>query len=218
MQGYVYLIENKITKEKYIGATTRSIYTRLREHFKDSKRFGHRPLYEAINTYGEHNFTVSVLEICDKESLFEREKYWVKYYDTFLSDGYNATYGGKGKQLLNDNEIVDLYKEVLNQNEVSKILGCNSKTISNKLNKMNIDTVSSCVVNKHKLGHKVKMIDVNTNETIEEFDSQVEAGQWLIDNHKTKIEDLKKLSYVIGRTVRGLDNRKQAYGYKWQYA
>lgn len=218
MQGCIYLIENKVTKEKYIGATTRPVRIRFHEHFKDAKRFGHRPLYQAINEYGIDNFNIITLEVCEEENLPNREKYWIEHYNTFLSDGYNATYGGKGKQLLDNDQIVDVYKETLNQHDTAKVLGCNAHTVNKTLNKMQINTVSSNIVNKNKFGHKVVMIDVTTNEIIKKFDSQIEAGQWLIDNCCTKITDLKKLSYVIGRTVRGLDNRKQAYGYKWQYA
>ena len=66
-------------------------------------------------------------------------------------------------------------------------------------------------------GTNCNSFDFKTNELIKSFNSQIEAGQWLIDNQKTKITDLKKLSYVIGRAARGLDNRKQAYGYKWKF-
>lgn len=218
MQGCVYLIENKITNEKYIGATTRSADIRFREHCKDAQRFKHRRLYKALNQYGAESFCVKIIETCDSCDLAEREKYWISHYNTFLSNGYNETYGGKGKQLLNDNDVAEIYKETLNQHEVSKILGCHETTIHKKLNKMNIDTLSSDVVNKNKLGHKLTMINFDTNEVIRKFDSQVEAGKWLIDHGCTKINDLKKLSYVVGRAARGLDNRKQAYGYKWAYA
>ena len=101
--------------------------------------------------------------------------------------------------------------------ETAKQIGCSVDCVEHVLNDREIDVVSHNIVMKDKFGKKIKAVNCNTNEEIKIFNSQVEAGQWLIDTGKTTITDLKKLSYVIGRTARGLDNRKKAYGYKWIY-
>ena len=52
------------------------------------------------------NLTFEIIEICEnEEDLDERERYWIKYYDSFFN-GFNRTMGGKKwgeeeKQLVN---------------------------------------------------------------------------------------------------------------------
>ena len=36
-----------------------------------------------------------IIELTSKEKLFEREKYWIEYYDSY-NNGYNETKGGEG--------------------------------------------------------------------------------------------------------------------------
>lgn len=217
MQGYVYLIENKINGKKYVGKTVYSLKTRFEEHIKDSKRYLDRPLYRAINKYGSLNFEIKELECCDVNLLEDRERYWINYYDTYSGKGYNATYGGSGKNLYDYDMIVKAYKNLKNVKETAKEIGCSADCVENVLKDRGINVLPSNIVLKNKCGKKVKAIDPLSDNVICVFNSQVEAGQWLIDNNKTVITDLKKLSYVIGRTARGLDNRKRAYGYKWAF-
>lgn len=52
--------------------------------------------YRAINKYGEENFEIEVIEdlIETREELNQKEKYWIKYFDSMKS-GYNSTEGGE---------------------------------------------------------------------------------------------------------------------------
>ncbi len=82
----------------YIGKTERDIHERFKEHKYDMDRRKNekRPLYDAMNKYGIENFKIELLkETNDPE---ERERYYIKYYDTFNNKkGYNATAGGDGR-------------------------------------------------------------------------------------------------------------------------
>ena len=51
---------------------------------------------EAIDKFGWENFTHKILErgIKTSEEAFEREKFWINYYDTF-HNGYNSNEGGR---------------------------------------------------------------------------------------------------------------------------
>ena len=55
------------------------------------------------------------------------------------------------------------------------------------------------------------MLDIRTKQIIKTFSSQSDAARWLIQENKTTIRDSTKISYIVGRVVRGL--RKSAYGY-----
>ena len=216
MQGYIYLIENKINNKKYVGFTTFSIEKRFKEHCKSSKKenLKNRPLYCAFNKYGIENFSINVIEECDSLILPEKEKYWIKFYDTYLY-GYNATIGGEGYPKFNHEEILDLYKEIKIQSKVAELIGCSTDTIKDVLTNYNVKIYE----NSHSLsvGKKVVAYDIITNEKIKEFTSQWKAGEWIQFLEKTKIKDLKKISYIIGRAAKHLDNRKQAYGFRWEF-
>ena len=92
--SYIYKITNLVNGKSYIGATKKSLSDRWKYHLHDSKRerSKNRPLYIAMNKYGIDNFNISVVEECEDDSvLFEREIYWIDYYDTYRN-GYNETY------------------------------------------------------------------------------------------------------------------------------
>lgn len=87
----IYKITNNITKESYIGQSI-NIKKRFAEHKKAKDDYA---IHRAIRKYGENNFSYEIIEECKKEELFEKEKYWIKYYNTY-SNGYNETEGGEG--------------------------------------------------------------------------------------------------------------------------
>jgi len=48
-----------------------------------------------MRKYGIDNFSFEVIEECSLEELNDKEKYWIKYYDSHnSSNGYNLTDGG----------------------------------------------------------------------------------------------------------------------------
>ena len=42
---------------------------------------------------GPESFTYEILEMCDRDKLNERERYWVEFYNS-KELGYNTTIGG----------------------------------------------------------------------------------------------------------------------------
>lgn len=88
----IYCIINKITKKKYIGQTIRTIQTRFMAHARyDKKSYIHR----SIIKYGEYNFSIfKIDEACTREELNEKERYWIKLFNTRFPNGYNLTEGG----------------------------------------------------------------------------------------------------------------------------
>lgn len=91
MQGSIYIIHNSINDKKYIGQTTRTIEVRWKEHLQESQNLDcHYAIYNAMRKYGVENFWVEELEKCETKDLDEREKYWIKHYNSFKK-GYNST-------------------------------------------------------------------------------------------------------------------------------
>ena len=88
---YIYKIENLINHKIYIGQTNNP-KRRFQEHrAKGYEVDTHKVLYYAFNKYGLDNFSFEIIE--ETENADEREKYWIKYYDSF-ENGYNMTEGG----------------------------------------------------------------------------------------------------------------------------
>ena len=87
--------ENKIV---YVGQTV-CLETRHKQHvlydpYNPNNKEYNYPLSRGIRKYGKEEYELIVLEEnIPLELLDEREKYWIKYYNTYW-DGYNQTTGG----------------------------------------------------------------------------------------------------------------------------
>ena len=80
----IYKITFIKTGESYIGKAT-SIAKRWGEHIKTSYGLGtiaHSSLHTKMAKEGVWNFTFELLEAVPKEQLTEREKYYIKFYNT----------------------------------------------------------------------------------------------------------------------------------------
>lgn len=93
-QGLIYKITSNTSKKSYIGQTV-DFKSRIKRHENETSKtethFG-----RAIRKYGWDDFCVGIIEYnIPCELLDERERYWIKHYNTFLN-GYNSTSGAKG--------------------------------------------------------------------------------------------------------------------------
>ena len=88
----VYRWTNKITGASYIGSST-DLTRRLRDYF--SKKFlekealkNHSIIYRALLKYDYSNFTLEIIEYCDRTDTIKREQY---YLDLFKPE-YNICF------------------------------------------------------------------------------------------------------------------------------
>jgi len=98
MAMVIYRISNSVNDKVYIGQTIRSLDARLKRHFHDACRNpGSRlKIHRAINKYGTDKFSIEQIdEASSQEELNEKERYWIKKYDS-MTNGYNMTEGGDG--------------------------------------------------------------------------------------------------------------------------
>lgn len=96
----IYKIENKNNNQCYIGQSI-DIERRWKTHLQPciyanpfSESYNYK-LYVAFRKYGVESFIFSIIELCEREQLNEREQYWIKHYDSY-NTGYNMTIGGEG--------------------------------------------------------------------------------------------------------------------------
>lgn len=77
----IYRWVNKITKESYVGSSS-NITERLRKYYCKNY-LEHRlsiynsRIYKALLEYDHTNFSLEILEYCDKEALISREQYYL---------------------------------------------------------------------------------------------------------------------------------------------
>ncbi len=95
----IYKITDKTNNKIYIGQTKRDIYRRFGEHLSrvNSKRKNDKfcSLYIAMANHGRENFYVELIEEIEDFNADEREKYWIKEFDSVNPDkGYNLDCGG----------------------------------------------------------------------------------------------------------------------------
>jgi group I intron endonuclease len=91
----VYLLTNAANGKQYVGATTRSLRARWREHISDSRRYS-SSLYQAFKEYGTSAFEKRTLSVAlNAEALDQLERFWIGEFNTLEPNGYNAQSGGR---------------------------------------------------------------------------------------------------------------------------
>lgn len=87
----IYMFVNKVNGKKYVGLTSRSLEERTAEHLRHDATLFDKKLRE----YGITNFDLIVLDVADTlEELNEKEKYYIKLFETLVPNGYNLCEGG----------------------------------------------------------------------------------------------------------------------------
>lgn len=89
----IYKLTNKLNGKVYIGQTKRTLNKRLSEHLKKNKT----PISKALRSVGIENFNVSVVDHAHcKSELDEKERFYIKFYNSIVPNGYNICIGGEG--------------------------------------------------------------------------------------------------------------------------
>ncbi len=95
-EGYkLYLIRNKKSPKQYVGITIGSLDARLKQHFSSARRGRKGALQNAINFYGEDNFTIELISN-NARSFDELQDFEINEIAKrdCIKNGYNTAYGG----------------------------------------------------------------------------------------------------------------------------
>lgn len=96
MKSGIYKITNKFNGKVYIGVS-RDINRRRKDHYYDLKSRSHTNsrLQNDCDLLGLESFNFEVLEFCPVNELYEKEKHYIKKFNSYY-EGYNMTTGGDG--------------------------------------------------------------------------------------------------------------------------
>lgn len=78
------------TGKIYIGETT-SLKRRCKDYLTPNKIKKQRAIYNSLMKYGVERHVLEIIEVCDKNELLERERFWQEFYDS-IESGLNCKY------------------------------------------------------------------------------------------------------------------------------
>ena len=205
--GKIYKYTNLINNKVYIGQTKQSLEERHKRHLaqlKDNTYF-----HRAIKKYGISNFKMELVE--DKilfKDLDAREKFWIKYYDSFYTTGkgYNLTEGGQwgsGTQILTTTQADEIKQLILNTDkslsEIAKEYRVSTSCISD------INTGRSFI--EENLSYPLRpaptVSEINENNIYNIID--------MLKNTKTTFDEIARINriklYTVGIINRGLHSQ-----------
>ena len=101
--GVIYVIENKLTNQMYVGQTANHDPNKRFMNHKSAARGGKltNQMYADMREIGEENFTFEIIETCLDNQLNERETYWIKELKT-IEYGYNKALPSGKKKFIKD--------------------------------------------------------------------------------------------------------------------
>ena len=211
--AYIYKIVNDINDKIYIGKTISTIEKRWSQHKYDyQNRNGEkRPLYEAMRKHGIENFHIEKIEECSNDIVEEREKYWIKYYNSYIgftnSKGYNATLGGEGTLKANRTLVLELWQNNNTRTQIKEITKYDISTITNILKEFGITDkeMKQRKINSAKKANsqKVAKIELSTGKILKIYNSISDANK-----------DVGASGHITS-VCKG--KRKSCKGYGWKY-
>ena len=192
----IYLITNLITGKQYVGQTIKGYLNRFDKHCfyakNPIKRKCPQLIDRVIATYGIENFKVELLETVDIKLKDEKEKYYIKLYNT-LESGYNLTPGGdynpmndpdirkRHKELMTSKKMIDKIKKSVNEAYTPKLkawFSDHSKAIWEFwTEEQKLNCVRGFIAYNESKKQKVIMLDSDEN-IIKKFDSLSDACRY----------------------------------------
>lgn len=213
MRPYIYLVKNQQNKIVYIG---QQIGTKSINEYKGSGLL----LNRAYKKYGENYFKREVIEFCSIDELNDKEKLYIKQYNTKFPHGYNLTDGGDGNKGL---KFTIEQKQKISQSKQGQKYPkehgekIRQAKLGKKRDQETINKIIQTKASKHNIQPNLNLkgqYKSNSQKSIFQYDLQ---GN-LLNKYQSAQEAgrcLNKSGNQIADCASG--RQKTAYGYKWQY-
>lgn len=124
----IYAIKSKLDNRVYIGQS-KTVRKRLLRHrnYLVKKCHVNNKLQGFCNKYGIENLDFIVIEYCSEFILNEREKYWVRCFDSF-NKGFNKTNGGEDSPMSIEENRNKAFKTMVTNGRIKRIYAYSIKT------------------------------------------------------------------------------------------
>jgi len=210
----IYKAENIHNGKVYIGATSKNLEARKKDHLKKSKKGKCYAFQNAISTYGAEAFTWSQMETASStDELAKMEKSYVLEYNS-KEEGYNSDSGGGIQKTVYQYDLLTgkLVAKHPSLSVAGAVVNANKQDLSSvclNVNKVfrgfywSYDYIDTFLPLKDLRRKKVQQFNLE-GEFINEFNSVSEASS---------ITGFNKTS--IAKVCRG--TRKQCGTYVWKY-
>lgn len=213
MRPYIYLVKNQQNKIVYVG---QQIGTKSLDEYKGSGLL----LNRAYNKYGKDYFKQEIVEYCDIDELNNKEKLYIKQYNTKFPHGYNLTEGGDGNKGL---KFTKEQKQKISQNKKGQKYPKEhgEKIRQAKLGKKRDPETINKIIQTKASKHNIK-IDLslknqaksNSQKTILQYDLQ--------SNLLNEYQSAQEAGRCLGKSGNSIADcasgrQSTAYGFVWKY-
>lgn len=157
-QTGIYKIENLINGKVYIGQSV-DINSRITTHKSNANnpKIGKAHdlyIYAAIRKHGIENFDFSIVELCDKSELNEKERYWIAYYKSNQKEhGYNLNDGGNSIYVKHQTSNSNVTPRKQHIEEIKRLLVETDMSIQEIAKQFNMTTNSITSINRGHSWH-----------------------------------------------------------------
>lgn len=217
MKKSIYIIKNKINNKVYIGQA-KNPQRRFIGHISKAKGGLQMPISIAINTLGKENFYYEILEK-DIENYDEREKYWIRYYNSFIPNGYNIQEGGENTppHYYGENHPMNIIREEDVYNIVTDLIYSNL-TQAEIAKKYNYNTQMITSINNGTTHKFIDLIYPIRKESPYHLSNQdVNDIQWLLQNTNYTLNEISKYYNVSNGTIKHINAGRNYYNSSLTY-
>lgn len=203
--GYIYLIKNNVNNKVYIGQTIRTINKRWQGHVYLVGK-SNKELYKDMEIYGIHSFTIKEIEKCENSKLNDREKYYIRLYDSF-NNGYNNTLGGSGSSTSNitDELILNIIDDIDNMSIKELCIKYNISSTTLKQIRFEYGILTDIDITYTNEKHSIIMYDDTFDKGVL-FESKLSALKYLGVDYRNFYRE-------VGIACQ---NGNVVYGHRWQ--
>lgn len=221
VKGKIYIITNSINDKKYIGQTRESLTKRFNRHCRNYRDQEGSIDYDIL-LYEKDFFKIDLIEEVPIEELDEREKYWIKYYDSY-KNGYNRTIGGSRGGLYTQEELqnaIEMYYQNFPLKEIKNKIGISRSTITKYINNNNLPKKKitehqiKSNINNVKKATLAKQIPIKNISLNISYSSKKEALKDMIEKGYSKAKDWHNIRSGLDKALK---NKELFLNFKWEY-
>lgn len=202
----IYIIKNDINKKVYVGQAI-DTKKRFQSHCKNNK--DNSLIDKAIKKYGKEHFWFEILE-SQIENYNEKEKYWIKYYNSKEPFGYNILNGGSEPPRyfgdghpnvkISDKDVLKLKKDLRETNITLSQLAKKYKISKKQVVRIN-QGISRAVLNEQYPIRKKP--NINGKLTEEDVDNIIDLLRYTYRFNRDIAREYGVEVYVISKINRG---------------